>query len=715
MIKMQITLLFAAVLLCILIPGCPAPEKSSEPPPSVNVRVLISGQTQVHQLLTANVSGVNENDQITYIWKRGASEDGPFTVIPGAVNSTYLITLDELGKCLVALAGVTAFRGSLSYYGETASAAVGPVEPSGNVFPVSFNITNDSETTIATVTIPEGDTANRPVNPDKAGYFFDAWYIDEECKVPFNFSTSIIKAMELYAKWIKLLDVSVSMMEGKAQVGEKIKVIVTGENLTGLLYEWKHGNSAGGPFQTIPGAEDDEYTLTADDLGKYIITVITRDGNLGAAQSLLFGPVLADDLTVYTVTFNTAGGSVIFPVFVADGDTITKPANPVKTGFALSAWYEDAQYTAPFDFEIPVTSDMTLYAKWDPVMRVIDFEKLTDFRETASSGSMPLKERVIYDFQRGGDVGPTWTLSSEQNHTPDGSQSLRWGNRTVVNNRIKFDNIFSAADIGRKFEISLWIYSTSAADSQIRVGAYNMSGVSDAGYSTNATSGLTLKSFDINPGWNEVIWTGYTHTTERITQLGLDQPNAVPVVGLLYIDDIMIKASDVTETEVKKIVFDNLAAFEMTPNPSGGIVKDWQPVSPVDESNVALSSEQDHTTGYGKSLKFSGRTGTSNKIKFDKIFSPVDTGSVFNISMWVYMAQPSWIQLTVFPVDGVTSNVDAIARSFARAETGWTKLEWTGYRHTNAAVTQLGIEQDAAESVADTIYIDDIVVIKITP
>ena len=67
----------------------------------------------------------------------------------------------------------------------------------------------------------------------------------------------------------------------------------------------------------------------------------------------------------YTVTFETSGGSAVNPVTVDAGSTVTKPADPMKSGHNFGGWYKDSTLQTPWDFANgTVTADTTLYAKW---------------------------------------------------------------------------------------------------------------------------------------------------------------------------------------------------------------------------------------------------------------------------------------------------------------------------------------------------------------
>ena len=67
----------------------------------------------------------------------------------------------------------------------------------------------------------------------------------------------------------------------------------------------------------------------------------------------------------YTVTFDTNGGSEVDPVTVDAGSTVTKPADPMKSGHNFGGWYKDSMLQTPWNFaNDTVTADTTLYAKW---------------------------------------------------------------------------------------------------------------------------------------------------------------------------------------------------------------------------------------------------------------------------------------------------------------------------------------------------------------
>ncbi len=66
----------------------------------------------------------------------------------------------------------------------------------------------------------------------------------------------------------------------------------------------------------------------------------------------------------WTINFVTNGGSEVSPIYVKDGETVSKPTNPTKNGYIFQDWFVDTYLTISFDWNTQITSDWTLYASW---------------------------------------------------------------------------------------------------------------------------------------------------------------------------------------------------------------------------------------------------------------------------------------------------------------------------------------------------------------
>ena len=106
----------------------------------------------------------------------------------------------------------------------------------------------------------------------------------------------------------------------------------------------------------------------------------------------------------FTVSFNTDGGSSVASQTVNAGEKVTKPADPTKANNVFAGWYCDANLTEAYDFNAPVLSDLTLYAKW-----------------TAASGTY-----TVTFNSNGGSAVPSQTVKA-------GEQAVKPANPTKAN------------------------------------------------------------------------------------------------------------------------------------------------------------------------------------------------------------------------------------------------------------------------------------------
>ena len=78
-------------------------------------------------------------------------------------------------------------------------------------------------------------------------------------------------------------------------------------------------------------------------------------------------------LALCTVTFDAADGGGSRAVAVAYGRAVAAPQEPALEGFGFLGWYAQGS-EEPWDFSSPVTSDVTLAARWSPVECTVTFD-----------------------------------------------------------------------------------------------------------------------------------------------------------------------------------------------------------------------------------------------------------------------------------------------------------------------------------------------------
>lgn len=130
----------------------------------------------------------------------------------------------------------------------------------------------------------------------------------------------------------------------------------------------------------------------------------------------------------YTVTFDVAGGSPIEAKKVDSGKTVERPADPTKNGYDFVGWYADPQTTVEFSFSDPITSDVTIYAKWSKkdVYYTVTFE---------SNGGTPVKQQSVLEGNR-----------ASEPKDPDRTDYLfdGWYTDSVLTNKFDFDLAITA-------------------------------------------------------------------------------------------------------------------------------------------------------------------------------------------------------------------------------------------------------------------------------
>ena len=73
---------------------------------------------------------------------------------------------------------------------------------------------------------------------------------------------------------------------------------------------------------------------------------------------------LQNNSNVYTITFDTQGGSEITPITVRSGESLILPQAPTKEGYVFVGWYFDSDCIEAYYGSYVISKDITLYAKW---------------------------------------------------------------------------------------------------------------------------------------------------------------------------------------------------------------------------------------------------------------------------------------------------------------------------------------------------------------
>lgn len=209
-----------------------------------------------------------------------------------------------------------------------------------NVTGVTFDTQGGSSVPAQAVAV--GGTASVPETPTRDGYVFSKWTTDVAGEHEYDFATTVSAPITLYAQWTEAKTVTFDSQGGSEIAAQQVqtgKPAVRPENPERVGYAF-----AG--WYTSADTSGSEYDFTA---------AVNDDVTLYAKWTP----------NMYAVTFDSQGGSAVDAQQVAYGGYATQPATPTRDGYTFVGWTTDAAGTTPYGFGMPVTGDITLYAKWD--------------------------------------------------------------------------------------------------------------------------------------------------------------------------------------------------------------------------------------------------------------------------------------------------------------------------------------------------------------
>ena len=201
-------------------------------------------------------------------------------------------------------------------------------------YTVTFN--SDGGSSVASQSVAEGAKATKPTNPTKNGYTFKEWQLDGKT---YNFNTTVTKNITLKATWTKNSSSSHTIIfdsDGGSSVERQ--TVLDGSQVTRPANPTKSG-----------------YTFKEWQLNGSAYNFSTP------VKSNLTLKAVWTKLADYTVTFNSDGGSSVASQTVTSGGKATRPANPTKSGYNFKEWQLN---NSAYDFNTPVTGNITLTAKW---------------------------------------------------------------------------------------------------------------------------------------------------------------------------------------------------------------------------------------------------------------------------------------------------------------------------------------------------------------
>lgn len=305
-------------------------------------------------------------------------------------------------------------------------------------YDVIFYMNDGSKDKHTTKSVDSGKKVSEPKEPTRKGYVFIGWYTDDEketSKYEYDFSDKVKSDIKLYAHWAKAYTVTFDYNDGATKsISENVKRDTKisepkAPTRTGYTFNGWYTEKEGGTKHNFSDKITKDTTLYAHwTINQYTVKFETNGGTAIADKTVEYGKTITEvtttkndsvfsgwytdqectkafsgtvtgDVTLYakwteqyTVTFNSDDGSAVESQKIAKGGKATKPTAPTKEGYTFDGWYlNDAIY----NFDAPVTADITLTAKWQINKYTVTFmvgdttleTKTVDYNTTISAPS----------------------------------------------------------------------------------------------------------------------------------------------------------------------------------------------------------------------------------------------------------------------------------------------------------------------------------------
>lgn len=285
-----------------------------------------------------------------------------------------------------------------------------------NIYTVTFDSKGGSA--VESEKVMEGDYATKPEDPTYTNYKFDGWYNGDN---PFDFNTAITSDITLIAHWKDIPTYTVTF-KNEDEVYET-KLVKEGDKVTeptdptkeGLHFvSWnKEDDGTVFDFENETITSDITLFATWSVDANYMVTFNSDGGSAVAPQIITtgktaskpdnptkdgfvfvdwykeddtvfnFNTAITSDITLkakwnelFTVTFDSIGGSDVPSQIVENGKTVAKPNDPTKTGYAFKFWSTDG--STEFNFDTTINANTTLKAVWEALSKFTVTFKVDD-------------------------------------------------------------------------------------------------------------------------------------------------------------------------------------------------------------------------------------------------------------------------------------------------------------------------------------------------
>lgn len=340
-----------------------------------------SSSNQKYLYLVANESGTH------YIYYRNGSSNSNYKTYIGVTNLTTGTTIKNTTTCSSTSYNYVSFNCNA---GDVIAINFYLYYYSSNAYFYFSGFSTPTSTATASCSTVEGltyntessyeDTVDYDENytlptPTRTGYTFAGWY-NGETKVEsgvWNTTTDVT----LTAQWT-INTYTITFDAAGGTVSPTSKTVTYNTEYT-LPTPTRTGYTFAGWYNGETQYTDGTWTGLAD---------VTLTAQWTANQYDITYEDVETVTNSITVTYDyNYEGDTDATVTLTNGQTLSYPTVPTRSGYAFAGWYTDSSYTTPYNFSGTITADITLYAKWFSMTSSYYSREYVDIANYTSSSS----------------------------------------------------------------------------------------------------------------------------------------------------------------------------------------------------------------------------------------------------------------------------------------------------------------------------------------
>ena len=382
---------------------------------------VVSITASAHGTLgVADISSTNNETETTLIDRE---TDAVFTVTPA--TGYELTTFTVNGEAKNPTEGRYTVENLLA--DQTVVAAFTPIS-----YTLTYDLAGGSVASANPASYTIESAAITLTNPTKTGYNFAGWKLNGEgdAMKSVTIAAGSTGNKSYTATWTPIVyDIALTLNGGTAEnpttyTIESAAITLTNPTKTGYTFKGWKLNGEGDALMTVTIASGstgnkaytatwqiNQYTITFNSNGGSAIDPITQNyatefeapANPTRTGYTFAGwlpevpaTIPAENKTCvaqwtinqYTITFNTAGGSVIDPITQDYATEVEAPTNPTRTGYTFAGWDSDIPTTIP-------AGNVTINATWTPINYTLSYELADGSVASANPASYTIESAAI--------------------------------------------------------------------------------------------------------------------------------------------------------------------------------------------------------------------------------------------------------------------------------------------------------------------------------